>query len=97
MKVEYEKEYLDFLTVTYKNKSSEALLKKLEDYHELDKIGQDLENIEGFRGMGFFQVDRQIVTAILGSFLTYLIILLQWPSVDEEALPDYVKKIEVII
>ena len=38
--------------------------------------------------MGFFTVDRQIVTAILGTFLTYLIILLQWPSIDEDALPD---------
>ena len=44
--------------------------------------------------MGFFQVDRQIVTAILGAFLTYLIILMQWPSVDEEALPEHVNKIE---
>ena len=97
MKIEYEKEYLDFLALSYKKRSSKALSKKLEEYHKLDKLGQDLENIPGFRGMGFFLVDRQVVTAILGAFLTYLIILLQWPSVDEEALPDYVKTIEVII
>lgn len=91
LKKEYEKEYLLFLTESCKKgKSSEALLKKFEEYHDLDKLGQDLENIKGFRGMGFFTLDRQIVTPILGTFLTYLIILMQWPSVDEEALPDYV-------
>ena len=63
----------------------------------LDKLGEELENIKGFRGMGFFPVDHQLVTAILGAFLTYTIILMQWPSVEEEALPDYVKTIEVII
>ena len=47
-------------------------------------------NAQGFRGAGFFALDRQMVTAILGTFLTYLIILMQWPSVDEDALPDYV-------
>ena len=72
------------------------MLEKFEEYHDLDKLGQDLESIQGFRGMGFFQVDRQIVTAILGAFLTYLIILMQWPSVDEEAVPDYVIKTEVL-
>ena len=94
MKVQYEKEYLDFLAVSYKKRSSEALSKKLEEYHKLEKLGQELENIPGFRGMGFFLVDRQIVTAILGAFLTYLIILMQWPSVDEEAVPDHVNNIE---
>ena len=65
------------------------MLRKSKEFQGLDKLGQELENIPGFRGAGFFQVDRQIVTAILGAFLTYLIILLQWPSVDEDALPKY--------
>ena len=66
------------------------MIRKFKEYQELDKLGQELENIKGFRGAGFFLVDRQVVTAILGAFLTYLIILMQWPSLDEEALPDYV-------
>ena len=94
LKKEYEKEYLLFLTESCKKgKSSEALLKKFEEYHDLDKLGQDLENIKGFRGMGFFTLDRQIVTPILGTFLTYLIILMQWPSVDEESLPQYMNTV----
>ena len=97
LKIEYEKEYHHFLTESYKRRSSEALLNKFKEYHELDKLGQDLENIKGFRGMGFFTLDRQIVTPILGTFLTYLIILLQWPTVDEEALPDHVKIIEDLV
>ena len=94
LKKEYELEYLLFPSVSDKEpRSSQALFLKLEDYHELDKLGQDLENITGFSGMGLFKIDRQIVTAMLGAFLTYLIILMQWPSVDEDALPDYVNNI----
>ena len=104
LKKEYEEEYLLFLTVSYKRRNSnKKLLEKFEEYHKLDKLGQDLESIQGFRGMGFFLVDRQIVTAILGAFLTYMIILLQWPSVEEEAIPNQlsvikrnVKEIKVI-
>ena len=79
------------------------MLKKFEEYHNLDKLGQELENIPGFRGMGLFTLDRQVVMSIMGAFLTYLILLLQWPTVDEEAVPehvnnieDYVMKLEVI-
>ena len=76
--------------------SRKLLLRKSTDYQELDKLGQELENIQGFRGAGFFSVDCQIVTAMLGTFLTYLIILMQWPSLDEEAVPGQMIKIEVI-
>ena len=71
----------------------EILLTKSIEYQELDKLGQNLETIQGFRGAGFFPLDRQIVTAILGAFLTYLIILMQWPSVEEEAVPDNVNNL----
>ena len=106
LKKTYEEEYLLYLTASASDQTENPrniLLRKSIEYQELDKLGQDLENIKGFRGGGFFLVDRQIVTAILGAFLTYLFILLQWPSVEEEAIPNdlwvikrNVKKIKVI-
>jgi hypothetical protein len=47
--------------------------------------------------MGFFSIDRGTVTAMLGAFLTYLIILMQWPSVDEDALPDFVQTLCCVV
>ena len=52
-----------------------------------------LEQTGGFRAVGFFDINRGTVTAILGTTLTYLIILMTWPGPEDDNIPDYVKAV----
>ena len=50
-----------------------------------------LEQNGGFRAAGFFLINRGTATAILGTILTYLIILMTWPGPEDDSIPDYLK------
>ena len=60
------------------------------------KLTNDLVKLEqtgGFTAFGFFNINRGTVTAILGTTLTYLIILMMWPGPEDDYIPDYVKAV----
>ena len=50
-----------------------------------------IENNEGFTAYGFFQIKRGTVTSLIGTFLTYTIILITWPEAQDDSIPDYLK------
>ena len=52
-----------------------------------------LEKNGGFRAAGYFLINRETATAILGTTLTYLIILMTWPGPEDDHLPDYLKNL----
>ena len=52
-----------------------------------------LEQNGGFRAAGFFFINRGTVTAILGTIMTYLIIMMTWPGSEDDYIPDYVKDV----
>ena len=52
-----------------------------------------LEQNGGFRGAGFFSINRGTVTAILGTIITYLIIMMTWPGPEDDFIPDYLKDV----
>ena len=57
-----------------------------------DSVGK-LEENGGFRAAGFFLINRGTVTAILGTIMTYLIILMTWPGPEDDSIPDYLKDV----
>ena len=52
-----------------------------------------LEQNGGFRAAGFFLINRGTATAILGTIMTYLIILMTWPGPEDDNIPDYLKDV----
>ena len=50
-----------------------------------------IENNGGFRAGGFFQINRGTVTSLVGTFLTYTLILMTWPRPEDDSIPDYLK------
>ena len=52
-----------------------------------------LEQIGEFRAAGFFPINQGTVTAILGTIMTYLIILMTWPGPEDDNIPNYLKDV----
>ena len=56
----------------------------------MDTISKIVEN-GGFRAVGFFHINLGTVTALVGTILTYAIILITWPGAEDDNIPDYLK------
>ena len=52
-----------------------------------------LEQTGGFTAVGYFYINRGTVTTILGTTLTYLIILMTWPGPEDDNIPEYIKAV----
>ena len=50
-----------------------------------------IENNGGFTAWGFFQINRGTLTSLVGTFLTYTLILMTWPGTEDDSIPDYLK------
>ena len=75
------------------NESLQAWQEQNQVILKLTDTAVKLEQNEGFRAAGFFLINRGTLTAILGTTMTYLIILLTWPGSEDDHIPDYLKNL----
>ena len=64
----------------------QLILKMTDSVLKLDQGGE-------FRAAGFFLINQGTVTAILGTIMTYLIILMTWPGPEDDNIPNYLKDV----
>ena len=68
---------------------SEKILKEKKCILKFMDTVRNIENNGGFTAWGFFQINLGTVTSLIGTFMTYLLILMTWPGPEDEAIPDY--------